>query len=174
MTSQQPLEIRAEIPDDHLAVDEIVRAAFLAEFGSTSEVGLVRTLRERRELIEDLTLVAVEGATVVGYVAMSEVTVDHQRVRALGLAPVAVAPDRQGSGIGSTLIPTSLAIAERAGWQFVVLLGHAEYYPRFGFVPARDHGLTGDYGNGDGWMVRALAATPLPTGHVRYCSAFHS
>jgi putative acetyltransferase len=166
------IEIRPETQHDHAAVDEIVRAAFLAEFGSTSEVGLVQTMRERGELVTDLTLVAVEDGTVVGYVAMSEVTIDGVSAHALGLAPVAVTPDRQGQGIGAALITDSLARAEAAGWQLVVLLGHADYYPRFGFVAARDHALTGDYGDHDGWMVRSLGGSPIPAGHARYCSAF--
>lgn len=172
MTIEPAVEIRSERDEDHPAVDEIVGAAFLAEFGSTSEVSLVRAMRDRGELVADLTLVAVERGVVVGYIAMSEVTIDNQRAGALGLAPVAVAPHRQGTGVGSALIEASLARAESAEWQFVVLLGHAGYYPRFGFLPARDHGLTGDYGDHDGWMVRPLAQPTIPAGYVRYCSAF--
>ncbi len=172
MNKQHALELRPEQPSDYVAVDEIVRSAFWLEFASTSEVPLVQTLRERDELVNELTLVALEDSVIVGYIAMSEVTLDGASVRGLGLAPVAVDPQRQHAGIGSALIEASLALAERAGWQFVVLLGHAEYYPRFGFVPAREHGLTGDYGDGDGWMVRSLSEQPLPAGHVRYCSAF--
>lgn len=172
MQNQPELELRPEQPSDYAAVDEIVRSAFWLEFASTSEVPLVQTLRERNELMSELTLVALEDDLIVGYIAMSEVTLDGANARGLGLAPVAVDPQRQGAGIGSALIEASLAVAERAGWQFVVLLGHADYYPRFGFVPARNHGLTGDYGDGDSWMVRALTDEPLPTGHVRYCSAF--
>ena len=76
-------------------VDEVVRAAFLAEFGSTSEVDLVRALRERGELIGELTLVALIADQIVGYIAFSEVTVDGN-VPGLGLAPVAVSPAAQG------------------------------------------------------------------------------
>ncbi len=172
MQNDLSLQLRPEQPSDCAAIDEIVRSAFWLEFASTSEVPLVQTLRERDELVRELTLVALEDNVVVGYIAMSEVTRDGASARGLGLAPVAVDPQRQGAGIGSALIEASLAIAVRAGWQFVVLLGHAEYYPRFGFVPAREHGVTGDYGDGDGWMVRALTDEPPSPGHVRYCSAF--
>lgn len=147
------LRIRPETPDDLDAIDRVIGAAFLAEFGSTSEVGLVRTMRDRGELVADLTL---DGNTAGG----------------LGLAPVAVAPEEQGLGVGSALIRAALTHAQASGWRFVVLLGHEHYYPRFGFEPARRFGLRGDYGDHDGWMARSLGGDPVPTGHVRYCSAF--
>ncbi len=80
-------------------------------------------MRERRELVADLTLVAEDDGRVVGHIALSEVTLDGQAVRGLGLAPVAVAPNVQQSGVGSLLITTALERAEHNGWHFVVLLG---------------------------------------------------
>ena len=74
--------------------------------------------------------------------------------------------------MGSQLIEDALRRAEGAGWEFVVLLGHQHYYPRFGFQPAAPLGLTGDYGDHDGWMARSLGDAALPTGHARYSSAF--
>lgn len=129
MSTSPPIELRPERPEDHEGIDGVVAAAFLAEFGSTSQGGL-------------------------------------------GLAPVAVAPDQQRAGLGGMLINESLARATQAGWRFVVLLGHDTYYPRFGFRPAAPLGLTGDYGDHDGWMVRSLGEASPPTGHARYCSAF--
>jgi predicted N-acetyltransferase YhbS len=167
------LSVRSEMPSDAAAIDEIVSAAFLAEFGTTNEAELIRTMRERGELVADLTLVAELAGRVVGHIAFSEVTLDGLPSRGLGLGPVAVAPEAQASGVGSLLISTALERAERAGWQFVVLLGHPSYYPRFGFVPAAAAGLTGDYGDHDGWMALPLGGALLPSGHVRYCSAFH-
>jgi predicted N-acetyltransferase YhbS len=167
------ITVREEQPEDVEAIDEIVAAAFLAEFGTTSEAALIRTMRARGELVADLTLVAEDGGRIVGHIAFSEVTLDGQRARGLGLAPVAVAPDVQGSGVGSQLIDTALELAEQRGWRFVVLLGHPGYYPRFGFAPAAPFGLTGDYGDHDGWMVRSLGDATVPSGHVRYCSAFN-
>lgn len=164
--------VRPERPDDVEAIDEIVGAAFSAEFGTTTEVALVRTLRDRGELIPDLTLVAEVDGRVVGHVAFSEVTLDGQRTGGLGLGPVAVAPELQRSGIGSMLITTALDRAARDGWQFVVVLGHPSYYPRFGFRPAAALGVTGEYADDDAWMVLALGDRPIPAGHARYCSSF--
>jgi putative acetyltransferase len=174
VSADSAVRVRPEEPRDADAIDRVVGDAFLAEFGSTSEVSLVRTMRARGELVADLTLLAVLGDEIVGYLAMSEVTVDGRDVGGLGLAPVAVTPQCQGIGIGSTLIRAALARAEQAGWRFVVLLGHKHYYPRFGFEPARPHGLTGDYGDHDGWMVHPLGQHLVPRGHARYCSAFHN
>jgi predicted N-acetyltransferase YhbS len=171
--SRHAITVRTERPDDFEAIDEIVSAAFLAEFGTTTEVALIRTMRERQELVRELTLVAEDGGRIVGHIVFSEVTLDGDTARGLGLAPVAVAPDVQKSGIGSLLIATALERAEHDGWRFVVVLGHPAYYPKFGFAPAAAFGLTGDYGDHDGWMVRSLAGLPLPSGHVRFCSAFN-
>lgn len=164
--------IRPEAPGDESAIDAVVREAFLQQFGSDSEVGLVRTMRDRRELVPELTLVAEVDGRVVGFIAFSEVAVDGERARGLGLAPVAVAPEFQGDGIGGALIRAGLSRATEAGWRFVVLLGHEHYYPRFGFVPAAPLGLRGDYGDGASWMVRPLADATLTQGHVQYSSAF--
>lgn len=167
------ITVRPERPDDAEAIDEIVASAFLAEFGTTTEVALVRTMRDRGELIPDLTLVAEVGSELVGHIAFSEVTLDGRPARGLGLGPVSAAPAHQRSGVGSLLITTALGRAEQLGWHFVVVLGHPSYYPRFGFVPAAALGVTGDYGDADGWMVRPLGDRTVPAGHVRYCSSFH-
>jgi putative acetyltransferase len=170
--SDDVMVIRPEAPGDEDAIDEVVRAAFMQQFGSDSEVGLVRNLRSRGELVPESTLVATIDGHIVGFIAFSEVTLDGARAGGLGLAPVAVAPERQGAGIGGALIRAGLERATDAGWAFVVLLGHDHYYPRFGFAPAAPVGVLGDYGDGASWMVRPLGDHALVPGHVRYCSAF--
>lgn len=164
--------IRPEVAGDEGAIDAVVSAAFLQQFGSDSEVGLVRTMRARGELVPSLTLVAEAAGEIVGFIAFSEVTLNGEQAGGLGLAPVAVAPAHQGRGIGGALIRAGLERATAAGWRFVVLLGHDHYYPRFGFAPAGAAGLTGDYGDGSSWMACALGEHTLPIGHVRYSSSF--
>ena len=166
------VDIRPEAPGNREAIDDVVRQAFMEQFGSDSEVGLVRTLRDRGELVPDLTLVAELDGRVVGFIAFSEVTLDGERAKGLGLAPVAVVPGLQGDGIGGALIRCGLERATNAGWRFIVLLGHDHFYPRFGFVPAAPLGVRGDYGEGASWMVRPLANAQLVPGHVRYSTAF--
>jgi putative acetyltransferase len=170
--SDVAISIRPETAGDEQAIDAVVRDAFVQQFGSDSEVDLVRALRARGELVPDLTLVAELGGSIVGFIAFSEVTLDGNRAGGLGLAPVAVAPDHQGQGIGGMLIRDGVRRAIDAGWRFVVLLGHEDYYPRFGFVPAAPLGIRGDYGDGASWMVQNLSDAELAPGHVRYCSAF--
>jgi putative acetyltransferase len=165
--------IRPEAPGDEEAIDSIVRRAFMQQFGSDSEVGLVRNLRSRSELVPELALVAhLADGLPIGFIAFSEVTVNGMRVGGLGLGPVAVDPDHQSLGIGGALICAGLDRATAAGWRFVVLLGHDHYYPRFGFEPAAPLGVRGDYGEGASWMVRALGHATLTPGLVQYCSAF--
>jgi len=167
--------VRDERADDVDAIAAVVRDAFLAEFGSDVEVGLVASMRERGELV--IALVAEDededGVGLVGFIAFSEVTVDGEQRRVLGLGPVAASPSRQRQGIGSALIEAGLARARADGWEAVVLLGHEAYYPRFGFVPAAPQGLVGDYGDHAGWMALSLVdGEPVPRGHAVYCSAF--
>ena len=102
-----------------------------------------------------LSLVAVEGHRVVGHILFSPVTIESvgesggesggEPVAALGLGPMAVLPTRQRQGIGSLLVRTGLAACRDAGHGCVVVLGHPEYYPRFGFTRASRHGVTWEH-----------------------------
>ena len=136
--------VRFEIPDD---VPEIRRVNELA-FGSPAEADLVETLRARGKATH--SLVAVEDNRVVGHLLLSPVMIGpggpvQGSFSALGLGPMAVLPEHQRRGIGSALITTALELCRSAGRDCVVVLGHAEYYPRFGFVPASRFGLRCEY-----------------------------
>jgi predicted N-acetyltransferase YhbS len=78
--------------------------------------------------------------------------------RPLQLSPVSVHPDRQRQGIGGALVREALQQADEAGEPFVVVLGHPEYYPRFGFVPATPLGVLAEHDYGDAWMLARLSA----------------
>lgn len=92
----------------------------------------------------------------------------------LSLAPMAVRPDRQGRGVGSALVEGALRLAEEHGAPLVVVLGHAAFYPRFGFVPAGRHGIVAPWPVPDEvYLVRPLAADdPAIRGLVRYPACF--
>ena len=91
---------------------------------------------------------------------------------ALGLAPVAVKPERQRSGIGSELIRRGLDRARKAGWQGVFVVGDPGYYRRFGFDPALASGFRSGYA-GPHLMVLALGTNlPVAEGAIEYASAF--
>ena len=110
--------IRDEEPSDRAAVRAIIEAAF----ARPEEADLVDRLRDDGDC--EVSLVAGEGDQIVGHVLFSRMGAPF---RALGLAPVAVAPERQRSGIGGGLIRAGLARARSAGWQGVFVLGNPGY-----------------------------------------------
>jgi putative acetyltransferase len=88
----------------------------------------------------------MKGAIVVGHIAFSPVTLSNDpAVRMMGLAPMAVLPAFQGRGIGSALVTAGLEACRHLGIGAVVVLGHAAYYPRFGFVPASRFEINSEY-----------------------------
>lgn len=126
------IEIRREKPADVSAVREVHRAAF----GQDDEATIVDTLRSS---CDDLvSLVAEEDERIVGHILFSPVTIEGEngQLVGMGLAPMAVHPDRQRQGIGSSLIQAGLDTLRDRGVPFVVVLGHPHYYRRFGFTPA--------------------------------------
>jgi putative acetyltransferase len=132
------LTIRPEEPADYDAIARVVEAAF----GRPDEARLVERLRADRHVVPQLTLVAEDAGDIVGHVLQSYVTLhgDEDR-RVLALAPLSVAPAQQHAGIGSALMEETLRLADALGEPRIVLLGHPEYYPRFGFENARALGI---------------------------------
>ena len=126
------VEVRLERPEDCAQVRWVNEFAF----GQPGEANLVDALRSAAAVT--LSLVAVREGTVAGHILFSPVTVTSPsgEFSAIGLAPMAVLPEFQTSGIGSMLVRAGLSELSRAGHDVVVVLGHAEYYPRFGFVRA--------------------------------------
>lgn len=121
--------VRAEEPQDFAAIREIHTAAF----GGQTEANIVEALRVAGAL--ELSFVAVVDDRVVGHVAFSTVTVADRNI-GLGLAPVGVFPEHQRRGIGDALCRRGLLEASVRGVGAIVVLGHAAYYPRFGFLHA--------------------------------------
>lgn len=144
-------------------------------FGQSDEADLVDSLRMAGAL--SISLVAVQHNVVVGHIAFSPVTIesDDGTFAALGLAPMAVLPQYQNSGIGSQLVVAGLRDCRRMGHVVVVVLGHPEYYPRFGFDPAGPFGIKWEHdAPEDAFMIAQLKAGALAgrTGVVRFHSAF--
>lgn len=153
-----PIRIRPEHPHDAAAVRRVHEAAF----GRADEADLVDRLRSRAGTY--LALVAVDAGEVVGHIAFSPVTLDppHPALSALGLAPMAVVPDRQRHGVGAALVRAGLAACRDAGAGAVFVLGHPDYYPRFGFRPAASAGVGNAYGAPpEAFMVAELAPGAL-------------
>ncbi|HUI26526.1 MAG TPA: N-acetyltransferase [Candidatus Kryptonia bacterium] len=143
MSAADTLAIRAERPQDRAAISEVnVRA-----FGRADEARLVDELRGSRAFIPDLSLVAECDGRVVGHVLFSRIVIQTGGgdVPALALAPVAVEPELHKQGIGAALIGCGLERARELGHRIVIVLGHATYYPRFGFAPASRRGITAPF-----------------------------
>jgi len=170
-------QIRAETRDDVAGIAAVASAAF----GRPDEAELVAALRaDPAAWLPQLSLVAADGDAVVGHVLLSRAVLDGPRGGpAAALAPVAVLPARQGRGIGTRLVRAVLAAAAEAGERLVVVVGHAAWYPRFGFTSARAQGVEAPFPvDDDVWLALDLqrddpAAVPAPQGRVVYPPAFH-
>ena len=165
--------VREERPSD---VDAIRRVE-VAAFPTDAEANLVDKLRNNGGLT--LSLVAEAAGEVVGHLAFSPIVVDSEaaRIVGVGLAPMAVLPAKQRRGIGTRLIKDGLARLRGAGHRLSVVLGHADYYPRHGFVRADTRGLRWEVpGHDDSFFVLELAPGALDgvSGVVRYRPEFHA
>ena len=149
------VSIRPEREADFAAVLRVHREAF----GEDDVPGIVELLRPSDAYVPELSLVAELDGEAVGHVILSRGYLDERRVLALG--PIGVLPDHQRTGVGSALMRESLDRARALGHELVVLLGHTSYYPRFGFVPARELGITG------AWDTDAFMALELVPGGAR-------
>ena len=161
--------VRRERPADHAVVHDLHLAAFAP---SPVEARLTDELREDAGFLPHLSLVAVDGGDVVGHVIATRGRLEPFGTPALGLGPLGVRPDRQGSGIGTALVHALLAVAEAADERVVVLLGAPDYYRRFGFVRSTELGIEPpDPAWGEHFQARRLNGPPV-TGTFRYAEPF--
>ena len=125
-------KIRFEKPEDIAFIHSVNEQAF----GRVSEAKLVDTLR--LACTDHLSLVADDNGSIIGHLMFTPVVVTDgkQKTEGMGLAPMAVLPSRQRQGIGTQLVDSGLQILKEKGCPFVIVLGHPEYYPRFGFQAA--------------------------------------
>jgi putative acetyltransferase len=163
--------IRPEEPKDHSAVHAVNQSAF----ETSTEANLVDVLR--REAHPIISLVAEAGGTIVGHVMFSPGSLTgHPDLQIMGLGPVAVVPEHQCKGIGTALIKTGLENCKALGFGAVIVLGHSEYYPRFGFLPSVRYGIRSEYDvPEDVFMLIELQPGYLQgaTGVIKYHSAFN-
>ena len=157
------VNIRAAEPADYAEIRNVLLGAFPAP----DEAALVDQLRADGEAV--IELVADDDGSIVGHILFSPVDAPF---RALALAPVAVAPDRQGQGIGSALINAGHQIARGSGWDAIFVLGEPAYYRRFGYDPAPAARFGSPYA-GPYFMALALRGDlPVVEGDVRHARAF--
>ena len=141
--------IRYAKPADHAAISAVNTAAF----ARAAEADLVARLRVDEDIMFEL--VAEEDGEVVGHILFSRLWADRLELYA-ALGPVAVRPDRQGSGVGSALVRSGLDCAREFGAHGVVVLGHPTYYPRFGFSTVAAAALRSPYAGSPAFMALAL------------------
>ena len=173
------VSVRPETVADVGAVRQVVGAAF-SKTGATEpddvyEVRLLDALRLDGGWIPELSLVAEVDGVVVGHVVCTRAHVDQEPV--LGLGPLSVAPSHQRQGVGTALMEAALDAVDRMGEALVVLLGHTDYYPRFGFVVASTLGIRSpDPAWGESFMARPMAAydpqDPRLRGAFAYATPF--
>jgi len=153
-----------ESPGDIPAIEVLVTAAF----GGPAESKLIALIRQRKESLT--SLVANDGDIVVGHVLMSSITLDGPG-KFGGIAPLAVAPAHQKSGVGSLLMNQLLLTTRDEGFDALFLLGDPAYYARFGFIPSH---INSEYGADDAFQHLELRPGCLAgdRGTARYVSAF--
>ncbi len=164
------------IREETAADRSVVQNVLIRAFSTNGEAALVEALRGRTD--PQISLVAErDGEGVVGHILFTPVSIETPAGAhpALGLAPMAVTPACQRQGIGSALVEAGLAACSEVGAQTVFVLGHPDYYPRFGFEPAWRYGLYyGKPGPNPAFFVQALVAGALDgaSGECRYHPAF--
>jgi putative acetyltransferase len=164
--------IRAENENDW----DSVHALNVSAFETLAEAKLVDILREQAEPV--ISLVAEVEGKVAGHIMFTPVTLSTDPdLKVMGLAPMAVTPQHQKQGIGSGLVRAGLEQCGQIGFVAVVVLGHPEYYPRFGFSPSSRFGMDSEYEVPENvFMAMELKPDALrgKTGRVKYHAAFNS
>ncbi|MEN8119528.1 MAG: N-acetyltransferase [Bacteroidota bacterium] len=163
--------IRKEWPKDFSQVRKLNEAVFEAD----GEAKLVDILRDSN--INLISLVAEENDVILGHILFSPVQLSNnlENVAIAGLAPMAVFPDYQKKGIGSALVQKGLEYCREAAYKAVVVLGHPEYYPKFGFVPSVQFNIKSEYDVPENvFMVQELEKGALKncSGVISYHEAF--
>lgn len=148
---KQTVNIRPERPEEYQWVIELTERAFeTMPFSDGKEGQLVHNLRKSNSFIPELSLVAEHDGKVVGHILFTPVIIDNgtEKFNSLILGPVSVLPELQNKGIGSQLILAGHQKALELGHQSVILVGHAKYYPRFGYKPCST------------WNIKSTLALP--------------
>lgn len=138
------INIRQEKQTDYDAVFELIKRAFeKIEMSDHKEHFLVQRLRNSTSFVPQLSLVAEYENEIVGHILLTKIKIknDQTEFQSLALAPVTVLPKYQKKGIGGMLIEQAHKKATELGFKSVILLGHADYYPRFGYKKASGFGV---------------------------------
>lgn len=171
--------IRQAADSDYLQVFELLREAFKNDPNSDhNEALIVERLKSAEGFIPEYAMVADMQGKIVGYILLSSITIVEGNVvhKALALAPVAVLPAYQQMGIGSALINKVHEIASSHNEVLIVVIGHASYYPMFGYVEAAPRGIKVPFNIPSPYvMIKELKKDACSgiQGMVRYPPAFY-
>ncbi|MGN8632744.1 GNAT family N-acetyltransferase [Blautia sp. HCP3S3_G3] len=133
--------IRKEETKDYETVYSVVKRAFdSAEHADGNERDLVNALRTGESFFPELSLVAVIDGEIAGHIMFTKAKVEDESV--LALAPLSVLPEYQKQGIGTALIKEGHRIAKELGYAYSIVLGSENFYPRVGYLPAVDFGIS--------------------------------
>lgn len=164
--------MRPEVSADHVAIFEVNRLAF----GQPAEARLADSLRDGGHV--RVSLIAEKDGQVVGHILFSDLPIitKAETIPALALAPLAVHPDFQRQGIGSALVRVGLELCRNQGHRIVTVLGHPNFYPRFGFSAKLAESVSSPFGGGEAWMALEFAAGSLKdvVGRAEYPPPFRN
>lgn len=167
------MNIRQESTDDFSSIYQINHLAFKQE----NESQLIEKIRLGDTFIPELSLVAKQNEIVIGHILFSKIKiVGNEIIPSLALAPMAVHPDFQHQGIGSQLIIEGLKRATHLGYEHVIVLGHKDYYPKFGFSMAASWNIRCPFEvPDDHFMAKELVLNSLKNinGIVEYPPVFY-
>ncbi len=173
--------IRTETSLDYERVREVIKSAFYRE-GKDSEFNewsLVDRIRDSKYYINDISLVAEFEGNIVGHILFTQMKVNNENnsYNSLALAPVSVHKDYQKKGIGKLLVRSGIEKAKELGYRSIIVMGHPEYYTKFGFTLASKYhiGTTSDFNDKclfgldlvDGELSRI-------SGVIQYCPPFYN
>jgi len=164
--------IREEREEDR----EAIRAVNEKAFGQPAEASIVDQLRQSCPRL--LSLVALAGDEIMGHILFSPAKIEGsaKTIEGMGLAPVAVLAERQRQGIGTLLVKRGIEMLRSRGCPFIIVLGHPEYYPRFGFARASMHGICSQWDGvpDEAFMILVLDPSAMEgvSGVARYRDEF--
>lgn len=165
--------IKQEQASDITAVDQVIKKAFASlPYSDHQEHLLVRRLRQSKEFIPELSLVAELDGQIVGHILFTKAQVNHTTV--LALAPLAVHPDYQQQGIGSALVKKGHQLAQALQFPYSIVLGDPQYYSRFGYQAAKNWGILPpfDVPCNHFMGIKLIQSAPPLHGTLAYSEAF--
>lgn len=170
--------IRKEKKEDYQYTEEVVKQAFAnEEYSDQTEHQLVAKLRNSDAFVPDLSLVALNEDKIIGHILLSKISIvnDENDTESLALAPVSVLPEYQNKGIGKSLINKALEIAKKLDFESVIVMGHSEYYPKFGFKKTSNWDIEAPFDVPDELLMAIELkknALDQTSGVIQYSNAF--